>query len=348
MHLRKLNLEQLHKTTHVGKHWIKIYDPKEKKYNFKTKKHVITTGFVRVGIVVILLLLVHRYYPEKIELLISLFTPHHTKAISSHSLEKQSLSKKSIEIKDLSYNEPLIHKNITIAKNSNDVCQKNLDSKNFLAPYTNCEVDIEIPQKVMPLEQIPHLKDKQKDERSEQISTVFVPQESKDIMPAITNNGVMALLRQCEMHFKADRLTTGREGTAVDCYRQVLVQLPDNVQAKKGLNKIERRYRQWAERAIKQGKLKSARKYIKRARQINPNSLALLKLQRHLKQRVQYLKKMKKSQPKKRSSIQKPSSKPRSKLQKRSPRCIDIVSQESLGIVPLTKEQKAFKRKYCY
>ena len=35
------------------------------------------------------------------------------------------------------------------------------------------------------------------------------------------------LLQQCEEHLRANRLTTGKEGTAFDCYQQVLAQSPN-------------------------------------------------------------------------------------------------------------------------
>jgi hypothetical protein len=103
------------------------------------------------------------------------------------------------------------------------------------------------------------------------------------------DNGVVALLRQCETHLKANRLTTGKKGTAFECYHKVLAIDSDNAKAKAGLGKIEARYQYWADRALKRGKLPSARRHIKRLRRVNPNSSALPKLQERLKTAEQRL-----------------------------------------------------------
>jgi hypothetical protein len=103
------------------------------------------------------------------------------------------------------------------------------------------------------------------------------------------DNGVVALLRQCETHLKANRLTTGKKGTAFECYHKVLAIDSDNAKAKAGLGKIEARYQYWAARALKRGKLASARRHIKRLRRVNPNSSALPKLQERLKTAEQRL-----------------------------------------------------------
>ncbi len=103
------------------------------------------------------------------------------------------------------------------------------------------------------------------------------------------DNGVVALLRQCKTHLKANRLTKGKKGTAFDCYHEVLAIDSDNAKAKAGLGKIEARYQYWAKRALKRGKLPSARRHIKRLRRVNPNSSALPKLQERLRTAEQQL-----------------------------------------------------------
>jgi len=111
-----------------------------------------------------------------------------------------------------------------------------------------------------------------------------------EVVPSPTDNHLVArLLQQCETHLNAHRLTTGKGGTAFDCYQQVLVIDSDNAQAIAGLKEIEARYQYWAERALKGGKLASAQKYMKRWHYINPNSPALLELQARLKTAEQIL-----------------------------------------------------------
>ncbi len=110
-----------------------------------------------------------------------------------------------------------------------------------------------------------------------------------EIVPSPTDNRLVALLQQCETHLNAHRLTTGKRGTAFDCYQKVLAIDSDNVQAKAGLKEIEARYQYWAERALERGKLASAHKYIKRWHLINPNSPALLEFKARLKMAEQIL-----------------------------------------------------------
>lgn len=59
-----------------------------------------------------------------------------------------------------------------------------------------------------------------------------------------------AVLRTCDEHLAANRLTTGHGGTAFDCYNDVLSEYPDNQDARDGLRKIADRYAGWANEAI--------------------------------------------------------------------------------------------------
>lgn len=81
-----------------------------------------------------------------------------------------------------------------------------------------------------------------------------------------------ALLRECEKHLKADRLTIGYEGTAFDCYQTVLKREPDNQQAKAGLVKIEERYRKLIAKAQKGNQPDKVSNYLERLRKVNPES----------------------------------------------------------------------------
>jgi uncharacterized caspase-like protein len=68
------------------------------------------------------------------------------------------------------------------------------------------------------------------------------------IVPA---SNVSQLLRECEKHFQANRLTSGKGGTALACYKEVLE--IDKDKGLEGLKKIEDRYIQWIKRALDRG-----------------------------------------------------------------------------------------------
>ncbi|MEN8219756.1 MAG: hypothetical protein ABFS56_26090, partial [Pseudomonadota bacterium] len=68
-------------------------------------------------------------------------------------------------------------------------------------------------------------------------------------------------LAECETHFKANRLTTGKGGTALPCYEAVLKKDPTNSEAWRGLVKIEARYNYWINKALSRGQHKKAQRY---------------------------------------------------------------------------------------
>ncbi len=75
-------------------------------------------------------------------------------------------------------------------------------------------------------------------------------------------------LRQCEKHFKADRLTTGKGGTALVCYQTVLKKDPTNAKALAGLGKIEARYQVLINKAQKRGIAYKVKRYQARLRTV--------------------------------------------------------------------------------
>ena len=83
---------------------------------------------------------------------------------------------------------------------------------------------------------------------------------------------VSRLLRECEKHFQANRLTTGKGGTAFACYRTVLEKEPNNAEAWAGLEKIEARYVTWINKALDSGQSDKAKQYLASLRKVNPNS----------------------------------------------------------------------------
>ncbi|HIE00957.1 MAG TPA: hypothetical protein EYP59_11835 [Thiotrichaceae bacterium] len=195
----------------------------------------------------------------------------------------------------------------------------------------------------------------------------FVPRQPiKEAMPR--QKRTTALLQQCETHFEANRLMTGKQGTAFKCYHQVLALDAYNAQAKQGLLKIEGRYQYWAEQALRKGKRYSAEQYIQRLQKVNPHSPGLPKLQQHLSHLEQpstvtqppLKARIKTSMPPSKARIKTSQLLPPIKEQRQkatyqpakppSPlklQCGDILAQESLGIRPLTQEQKVFKNQSC-
>lgn len=208
----------------------------------------------------------------------------------------------------------------------------------------------------------------------------------KEATPKTTR--ITTLLQKCETHFDENRLTTGEPGTAFQCYRQVLALDAHNAQAIQGLMKIEGRYQSWAKQALKKGKRNSAEQYIQRLQKVNALSPALPKLQQSLSRLELQAVTQQPSKPRIKTSMppskpplktsqqsakprqSQPPAKPRIKTSIQPPpvkegrhkatyqaaqppspfklQCGDILAQESLGIRPLTQDQKAFKRQYCY
>ncbi|MFK5969394.1 MAG: hypothetical protein QM487_04635 [Candidatus Marithrix sp.] len=161
-----------------------------------------------------------------------------------------------------------------------------------------------------------------------------------------TSSETIALkLEQCEQYFNANHLTTGKQGTALDCYQQILILNPTNILAKKGLDKIEQRYQQWAETAINKGNFKKAHIYIKRLQKVNPKSTTLSKLRQLLARSK--ISQTKNTQRKLQSSNKKAVKKSSHPTKKISKRCNDIFFQESLGIRALTSDQKRIKQQHC-
>ncbi|MCK5716320.1 MAG: caspase family protein, partial [Thiomargarita sp.] len=83
---------------------------------------------------------------------------------------------------------------------------------------------------------------------------------------------VSKLLKTCQRHFNASRLTSGRGGTAVACYSDVLKLDANNTQALDGLDAIEAKYVKWIQKAIRQHKKKKALRYMASLRIVNPDS----------------------------------------------------------------------------
>jgi hypothetical protein len=93
---------------------------------------------------------------------------------------------------------------------------------------------------------------------------------------------VSQLLRTCQRHFKAYRFTSGKGGTALACYEEVLKKAPNNAEALGGLEKIEKKYVAWIEGALRRGKVQKALQYMAGLRKVNPKSPRLAAFEEQL------------------------------------------------------------------
>jgi hypothetical protein len=105
-----------------------------------------------------------------------------------------------------------------------------------------------------------------------------------------TAQKIAKLLKICQYRFDKDWLTSGGTGTALDCYKDVLMLDPNNLDASRGLVNIENRYVKWAERTLKNGEKSRASQYLARLRQVNSKSSKLAVLESQLESRIIYLK----------------------------------------------------------
>jgi len=105
--------------------------------------------------------------------------------------------------------------------------------------------------------------------------------ENAGVIIQAPDSRIMALLNQCQKHIKAKRLTTGND-TALACYREVLRLDPDNTEAYTGLQKMERQYVLWTNKALRAGRLKKARQYVAGLERMNSRSSDLNGLKNRL------------------------------------------------------------------
>lgn len=104
------------------------------------------------------------------------------------------------------------------------------------------------------------------------------------VPPAIQNvsQEIEKTLKNCQAAFAAQRLTSGKGETALECYRKVLTFDGNNQAAKEGLLAIEKQYGDWAMRAIQKKQLEKVREYARIIAEINPKSPLLHTLQQKL------------------------------------------------------------------
>ncbi|MCK5524877.1 MAG: HEAT repeat domain-containing protein [Thiomargarita sp.] len=92
-------------------------------------------------------------------------------------------------------------------------------------------------------------------------------------------------LRECKKHFQANRLTTGKGGTALACYQAVLKKEANNTQALTGLKNIEARYVTWIKRALDKRQENKAEQHLAGLRRVNPQSSQLAELEAQFSRR---------------------------------------------------------------
>jgi len=100
----------------------------------------------------------------------------------------------------------------------------------------------------------------------------YIPQPSQQKSDISSDISLSQMLRTCQRHFKANRLTTGRGGNALDCYSEVLEKDRNNAEALEGLEKIEAKYLAWIKYAVRRGKRQKALQYMAALRKVNPET----------------------------------------------------------------------------
>jgi formylglycine-generating enzyme required for sulfatase activity len=89
-------------------------------------------------------------------------------------------------------------------------------------------------------------------------------------------------LATCEIHLRANRLTTGRGGTALACYEAILKQDPTNTQALAGLTQIENKYVTWIKNALRRGQKNRAKGFLASLRTVNPESPKIVEFEEQM------------------------------------------------------------------
>ena len=109
------------------------------------------------------------------------------------------------------------------------------------------------------------------------------PPPAPPVAPPLDDTArIAALLRQCEAHLKANRLTSGKGGNAADCYEEVLRRDRGNSEALTGLDRVAERQAELAAAALRRGDLKSTRSALDRLARLNPSHLRLAELREEL------------------------------------------------------------------
>ncbi len=88
-----------------------------------------------------------------------------------------------------------------------------------------------------------------------------VPPPEPAVKPPVDESAKLAaLLRECDAHLRANRLTSGKGGNAAACYGQVLKQDRGNAEALAGLDRIAERYADSAATAVQRDDAKAGQR----------------------------------------------------------------------------------------
>jgi type IV secretory pathway VirB10-like protein len=93
---------------------------------------------------------------------------------------------------------------------------------------------------------------------------------------------IARLLPRCKRYLRKKKLTTGKRGTALSCYQQVLELDAENETAVAGLQKIEEFYIDWAKKAVDKKRWSTVKNHIAGIEKVNPQSTALIELKQIL------------------------------------------------------------------
>lgn len=185
---------------------------------------------------------------------------------------------------------------------------------------------------------------------SEEITTIDVAEENEEVIAQPDEDEITNLLKTCQLHLDANRLATGKPGTALECYQTVLAKEANNVTAQVGLKKIEQTYRMWLETALFRRNIEDAETYFDRLRIVNSHAADLEKFRQQVKQLAKEAIVTKKELTI--ESIPTPSTKKPQPptLVEKAPKayacekcnCTDLYQKFSLGGKPLTVEEQTF------
>jgi len=123
------------------------------------------------------------------------------------------------------------------------------------------------------LAELEHLKKLEEARNEEQIKKdkQIVEQEA-EARRLVKEKKIKSLLEKCKRHLEAKRFTTGTQGTALDCYQQVLKLDPNNPDPKAGLKVMEDFYIEIIDTALLNKQKNRANKFVYRLKKVNPNS----------------------------------------------------------------------------
>ena len=111
----------------------------------------------------------------------------------------------------------------------------------------------------------------------------IAPPPEPVIKPPVDESAKLAaLLRECDAHLRANRLTSGKGGNAATCYGEVLKRDRGNTQALAGLDRIAERYADSAAAAVQRGNAKQAKGALDQLARLNPNHPRLTELRERL------------------------------------------------------------------